>query len=272
MIISILGCGWVGLPLARDLVQTGHTVKGSTTRADKLATITDLGAHAYQLALTPELEPDPADFFACDALVVTMPPPRNVADERRTLIKQAEVILEHLPTTAGLIVTSSTSVYAKRNQTVSEDDTTPPDSPRGQALRAYEQTFQRRPTVILRLAGLFGEGRQPGRFLAGRTDVAGGMSPVNMVHGADVVAAIMRVLEVMTTEHITTDEQLSGTFNICANTHPSRHVFFAKAAARANLTPPTFSNEPKPYAQINNQRFKTHFGFTYRYPDVLAAL
>ncbi|MEZ7854793.1 MAG: SDR family NAD(P)-dependent oxidoreductase, partial [Cyclobacteriaceae bacterium] len=29
--ISILGCGWLGLPLARQLVQQGHQIKGSTT-------------------------------------------------------------------------------------------------------------------------------------------------------------------------------------------------------------------------------------------------
>jgi nucleoside-diphosphate-sugar epimerase len=195
-----------------------------------------------------------------------MPPPRGAADERATLVKQAEEILEHLPESAGLIVTSSISVYAKRNQLVTEADNTLPKSERGQALRAYEQAFQRRPVVLLRLAGLFGEGRQPGRFLAGKTGVAGGASPVNMVHGDDVVAAIKRVLESMT------DEQVSGTFNICADTHPTRQIFFERAAARANLTPPTFSAEPKPYAQVANQRFKDRFGFTYRYPDVLTAL
>lgn len=265
MIVSILGCGWVGMPLAHNLLQTGYTVKGSSTRADKLPTIRNMGAQAYQLALTPTLAQNPTDFFACDALVVTMPPPRGVADERGTLVKQAEVILKHLPAEAGLIVTSSTSVYAKHNQLVTEDDNTPPESTRGQALRAYEQAFQVRPVVILRLAGLFGKGRQPGRFLAGRTDVAGGTSPVNMVHGEDVVAAITQVLETMQ------DEQVSGTFNICADTHPRRQDFFAQAAA-ANLTPPTFNDDPKPYAQVDNQRFKTRFGFTYRYPDVLAAL
>lgn len=266
MNVSILGCGWVGLPLARSLVSAGHTVKGSSTRASQLPTIQDTGARAYQLALKPELEQDPQDFFICDALIVTMPPPRGLDDERAFLVKQAEVILEHLPATAGLIVTSSTSVYAKRNQTVTENDDTPPKSTRGQALRAYEQAFRTRPAVILRLAGLFGEGRQPGRFLAGKTDVAGGAAPVNMVHGDDVVAAITQVLNSMK------PEQVSGTFNICADTHPTRRAFFERAAAKANLTPPTFSDEPKPYAHIDNQRFKNRFGFTYRYPDVLAAL
>jgi nucleoside-diphosphate-sugar epimerase len=269
MIISILGCGWVGMPLAHNLVQAGYTVKGSTTRATKQATINQLGAQAYHLQLTPELAQDPADFFACDVLVVTMPPPRSSEDlnEHDYLTRQAEVVLEHLDAASHLIVTSSTSVYAKNNQTVTEDDDTPPESARGQALRGYEQAFQKRPVTILRLAGLFGKDRQPGRFLAGRQDLPGGASPVNMVHGDDVVAAIERVIETYQA-----GQDVSGTFNICADTHPTRASFFQQAARNANLPLPTFSGEDRPYAQIDNQTFKRRFDFSYHYPDVLAAL
>ena len=34
--ITILGCGWLGLPLAQTLVKEGYSVKGSTTTEDKL--------------------------------------------------------------------------------------------------------------------------------------------------------------------------------------------------------------------------------------------
>lgn len=269
MIISILGCGWVGMPLAHNLLQAGYTVKGSTTRASKQATINQLGAQAYHLQLNPALAQDPEDFFACDVLVVTMPPPRSseVSDERAYLTRQAEVVLEHLDADTHLIVTSSTSVYAKNNQIATEEDDTPPESARGQALRAYEHAFQKRPVTILRLAGLFGKDRQPGRFLAGRQDLPGGASPVNMVHGDDVVAAIERVIEAHQT-----GQDVSGTFNICADTHPTRASFFQQAARNANLPLPTFSGEDKPYAQVDNQTFKRRFGFRYHYPDVLAAL
>ena len=35
-IIGILGCGWLGLPLAQQLVEDGHIVRGSTTQNSKL--------------------------------------------------------------------------------------------------------------------------------------------------------------------------------------------------------------------------------------------
>ncbi|RZJ28768.1 MAG: short-chain dehydrogenase, partial [Flavobacterium sp.] len=34
--ISILGCGWLGLPLAKSLIQKGYSVKGSTTSENKV--------------------------------------------------------------------------------------------------------------------------------------------------------------------------------------------------------------------------------------------
>ena len=39
MVISIIGCGWLGLPLARELVRNGHIVNGSTTREEKIAVL-----------------------------------------------------------------------------------------------------------------------------------------------------------------------------------------------------------------------------------------
>ena len=41
--ISILGCGWLGFPLAKALLSKGLSVKGSTTSSEKLATLEKAG-------------------------------------------------------------------------------------------------------------------------------------------------------------------------------------------------------------------------------------
>lgn len=41
--ISILGCGWLGLPLAKALIENGFSVKGSTTSTDKLTALENDG-------------------------------------------------------------------------------------------------------------------------------------------------------------------------------------------------------------------------------------
>jgi 3-hydroxyisobutyrate dehydrogenase-like beta-hydroxyacid dehydrogenase len=45
--ISILGCGWLGLPLAKVLVKNGFSVKGSTTTQDKILVLKQLGVDPF---------------------------------------------------------------------------------------------------------------------------------------------------------------------------------------------------------------------------------
>ncbi|WP_321539617.1 NAD(P)-binding domain-containing protein [Flavobacterium piscinae] len=41
--ISILGCGWLGMPLAKHLLQKGYSIKGSTTTETKLELLQNEG-------------------------------------------------------------------------------------------------------------------------------------------------------------------------------------------------------------------------------------
>ena len=50
--ISILGCGWLGLPLAKALLENGFLVKGSTTSVGKLSVLENLGIQAFQIELS----------------------------------------------------------------------------------------------------------------------------------------------------------------------------------------------------------------------------
>ena len=43
--VSILGCGWLGKPLAISLLDDGYSLKGSTTKEEKLALLEDNNIH-----------------------------------------------------------------------------------------------------------------------------------------------------------------------------------------------------------------------------------
>ena len=49
--ISILGCGWLGLPLAKSLVDNGYKIKGSTTTQDKYQKLVEDGVTPYLIKL-----------------------------------------------------------------------------------------------------------------------------------------------------------------------------------------------------------------------------
>jgi 3-hydroxyisobutyrate dehydrogenase-like beta-hydroxyacid dehydrogenase len=49
--ISILGCGWLGSPLAKSLLEKGFSVNGSTTSLEKITVLEKAGISAFQINL-----------------------------------------------------------------------------------------------------------------------------------------------------------------------------------------------------------------------------
>ena len=45
--IGIIGCGWLGLPLAKEFISNNYKVKGSTTTKEKLEILKTEGIEAY---------------------------------------------------------------------------------------------------------------------------------------------------------------------------------------------------------------------------------
>ena len=71
--VSILGCGWFGLPFAKELVAKGFRVKGSTTSVDKLDSLRAEGIEPFLINLN-EASALPTDFCDADVLFVNVPP------------------------------------------------------------------------------------------------------------------------------------------------------------------------------------------------------
>ena len=50
--IGIIGCGWLGLPLAKEFISNNYKVKGSTTTKEKLEILKTEGIEAYLIDLS----------------------------------------------------------------------------------------------------------------------------------------------------------------------------------------------------------------------------
>lgn len=277
--VSILGCGWLGLPLGADLVHQGVTIRGSTTTPSRLAALRNAGIEPFLLRLDPHLSSDDNidRFFSTEAVVLNIPPPRNVDDP--TAFHQAQIRAVCEAAQAGrtrhLIMASSTSVYPNVDRLVTEDDQPPgdPEAMPGRRRRSGRMLLTAEETAlatdglrvsIVRLAGLYGGSRQPGRFLAGRTDVARPQAPVNMIHQDDATGTIKALLERAEDGLIV---------NACASTHPTRQQFYTAAAKVLDLEPPTFdTDDTRGGKRVCNQRLRTEVGYTLQRPDVLADL
>jgi nucleoside-diphosphate-sugar epimerase len=262
MRVSILGCGWLGLPLGAHLVKRGHFVKGSTTSEDRIPEIREAGIEAFVLSLNPSLKGERVtEFFDTDAVVMAIPPGRRRADVESFHPRQvASVVKELEASPAGFVVfVSSTSVYPSVGGVVREEDAGEAPTGSGRALLVAERMLRQAhgfDTTIVRFGGLLGGDRIPARFLAGKRDVKDPDAPVNLVHREDCVEILTRILE----------GNIRGeVFNACCDDHPTRREYYTREARKFGLEPPTFSDEPTgPSKTVSSEKLKRALGYRFK--------
>ncbi|HYK76731.1 MAG TPA: SDR family oxidoreductase [Daejeonella sp.] len=264
--IGILGCGWLGAELAKALISAGYKVFGSTTSPNKIPILKNLGIDPYLVHFESGIQPDINFLQQADIVVLALPPGRNPT-ANAAYRQMANILAEKLPHSKikKLILLSSVSVYGDRNAIFSETDPAQPDTNSGELLAETEaQLLQSDPRVIvLRLGGLIGPGRHPGRFFAGKTDIPNGLAPVNLIHQADAVGIILKLIET---------EQASGIYNGCAPDHPSRVDFYTLASEAIGLETPTFIAEKKAWKIIESHRLKEELRYQFQVGDLIEYL
>ena len=74
--ISILGCGWLGLPLAKSLIEKGFSIKGSTTSEEKLQVLQNAGIQPFLISIKfDKVVGDVVNFLnESDILIIDIPP------------------------------------------------------------------------------------------------------------------------------------------------------------------------------------------------------
>ena len=266
--ISILGCGWLGLPLAKHLLALGYPVLGSTTSAEKIPVIENCGIRPFLLEATPRLNgKEISPFFNADLLFLNIPFERHLEDPL-FYKKQVLSVVEHLHggSVEFVIFAGSTAVYPETLQDAAED--TPfrssPGNARAQVLWEVEQLLlsdQKFQTTVIRFGGLYGPGRPLGRFLAGKKGLSGGDKPVNLIHQQDCVRVVAEIIG---------HDVRGEVFNAVSDCHPTRKALYTAAAQRAGLEIPEFSSEPRrPYKIVRNDKLKKRLDFFFWHPDPL---
>jgi len=276
--VSILGCGWLGRPLAQRLVDHDVRVRGSTTTPEKMDALREDGIDPYRLVLDPDLSgEDTAAFFTSPILVLNVPPPRGADDVRARHRRQIDAVRSAAAEgeVEWILFASSTGVYPSVERTVTEADQPPgqpdalPGSRRstGRAVLAAEKRLMDDPavaTTVVRFGGLYGDDRHPGRFLAGRTNVGRPEAPVNLIHRDDCVALLRTLLQQNARDEV---------FNACADAHPTRQAVYTRAAEVLGLEPPTFDDTDTTTGKVvDNQKVKDQCGYQFLHPDPLADL
>jgi nucleoside-diphosphate-sugar epimerase len=261
--VSIIGCGWLGMPLALELQSRGFKVHGTVRTRSKIEDFNDSGINFYQLDLSQDIIPEPkAAFWQADVFVLTIPPtePANYCKGISKLIS----VIEKQQRKTQIIYTSSTGVYGKGKGLTDETFSPNPDRAGAAAVLDCEKLLLGKMDIfdvcILRLAGLVGPGRAPGRFFAGKKNLGTGSSAVNLVQLDDCTALISMLIE----KGIN-----NGIYNVCADLHPRHREFYPAQAIKLGLEPPEYGAD-SPDADlkiIDNRLLKSVLDYVYIYPD-----
>lgn len=267
--ISILGCGWLGLPLAEELIKQNFLVKGSVTHSEKLSLLHQKKIIPFEIRLTDTsvIGAQQEEFFNSDLLIVNFPPGRkpDVINYHTAQIQQLIKALNKSSIKQVLFISSS-AVYPDLNREVFETENDQPLKESGKALLEVEQLLRSQKkftTSVIRFAGLIGPERHPGKFLAGKKNVANGEAPINIIHRDDCIALISQLIE---------QQAWGEIFNACADIHPSRKEFYTIAAEQLGLEIPSFSGDAVMFKIINSDKIKKRLGYSFKYPDPLNSL
>ncbi|WP_426094147.1 SDR family NAD(P)-dependent oxidoreductase [Flavobacterium sp. DSR2-3-3] len=264
--ISILGCGWLGLPLAKALIKNDYLVNGSTTSAEKLDVLKNAGIAPFLIVLSENKTTENLTNFLenSEILIIDVPPKLRGSGTENFVSKIRNVIpfIEKSSVRKVLFI-SSTSVYNDDDASVTEETIPKPDTESGKQLLATEllllsnSNFK---TTALHFGGLIGDDRHPIHFLAGRENLDNPDAPINLIHQEDCIGIILKIIE---------NDAWNETFNAVAPSHPSREMYYSQKALDLDLALPKFNhNNPSIGKTILSTKIETVLKYTFTKPNL----
>lgn len=258
---SILGCGWLGFPLAQLFIKNGHSVKGSTTTSHKIQILEENGIEASILKIENNLvNKNIETFLASDVLIIDVP----FGKQKENFLAYKKLALSiQKSSIKKIIFISSTSVYTDSNSVVTENSPFEINQAKKilvdlENLFLNHEGFQ---TTIIRFAGLIGGSRNPGNFFKEGRVVKNGLAPINLIHLKDCLEIIKLISEGNFDKEI---------FNAAADSHPTRKEFYTAATLLQNKTPATFlDNNDFTFKIISNEKLKKALNYTFIYSDLM---
>lgn len=251
--IAILGCGWLGFPLAKQLIKQGYFVNGSTTNSDKINTFKNAGITPFLIDF--ETKPDNlTDFLNTDILIITVPPRAlYYVQHIRQLLPKIEA-----SSIKKVIYTSSISVYGNATGKITEETGTNPTTARAQQALGAEQLLlnnQNFDTTILRLGGLVGANRHPAFHVSGK-QLKAPHELINLIHLNDCISIISLLLK---------NKTGTAVFNLVNPHHPTKLEYYTTCCEFLKLPLPTAKENVKNnLKEISSEKICTLLNYQFK--------
>lgn len=267
--VGIIGCGWLGTALALSLLEKGISVLATSSKSDNVDKLNQQGIRAQQLTLPADgeqLSQEP--IFNQQCIVIAIPPQfkqgrKDYADKVTQLVSAAQ----HRGYVQRIILLSSTAVYGGLSGTVDENSLLSLATEKAKVLHKAEQSVLafNQQACVLRLAGLVGPNRHPGKFLLAKKVLKNADGKINLIHQDDAVGLILSLLS---------EQSPQGVFNGVSDNHASKKSYYQYAAKALSLPIPIFAKGETQEATriVSGDKAKQRLSHSFIYPDLLTWL
>lgn len=264
MQISILGCGWLGFPLAKKLVEDGYSVKGSTTTASKMQELSSEGITPYKLELYDNgVQGDIHSFLSgSEILLIDIPPGLRKNPEINFTSKITNIISNiEYSGIKKVIFVSSTSVFEDQENfpEYTEESKTNGTSKAAKQLIDCENALcnnQNFSTSVIRFGGLISQDRHPVTMLSNKSGLKNADAPANLIQREDCIELLSKIIE---------NDEFSTVFNAAYPEHPKKSEYYTKEAKSRNIKVPEYEQNRPSKGKIISSVNLDKIGFEFKY-------
>ena len=292
--VGIVGCGWLGTPLAQHLKKQGVAVLATRSNTDNVKQLTNQGINAAVLSLPAQqtaLNNHPVFKQQCLVIAIT-PQFRQGRVDYADKVAQLVTAAKNNNKVETIILLSSSAVYNGLSGLVDESMVLDLTADKVSVLNQAEQTvlnftsdqvvkasnpdmlyvnghsgLGRNKGFVLRLTGLVGPNRHPGKFLSHGRMLQNPQAQVNLIHQQDAVSLILSLLA---------SDIHGGIFNGVSATQVTKKQYYQAAANALNLPPPSFEEKDslskKDSKIVSGKKTQEALHYAFVYDDSLAWL
>ena len=256
--VGIIGCGWLGLPLAKSLIKNNYIVYGSTTNKKKLGLLSNENINPFFLCLVEEgILGNIKEFLEnLDVLIINVPPKNKNTNEYSIIIRHLSVAVKE-SNLKKVIFISSTGVYGSNQGKIDSYTIPKPSSKNGTNLVEAEKIISNNfSTTILRLGGLIGPDRNPAKVLSSKKIAYNPNSPVNLIHLTDCIGIIKCIIK---------KNKWGKTYLGVSPYHPSKESYYNSQCIKLGLNKINFAKKSdQTYKEITDKNITEELGYNFK--------
>jgi len=262
--ISILGGGWLGLPLAVSFIKDDYTVKGSTTHKEKAKHLSQKGIDSFLIALTQNnVEGNISAFLNNSKTLIVNIPPGMRKNPSESFAQKIEKLIPFIEksTVIQVVFISSISVYGNASGVITEETQPQPATAAARELLLSEQSLLGNAnfkTTVIRFGGLIGTDRHPVTSLSGKRDLKNPYGNINLIQRNDCIGILKKVIK---------KNVWNTTINAVYPSHPTRKAYYTTKAKELSIAPPKFDETTSSTERIiKSDLVEQQLAYRFKFP------